>query len=60
MRISKGWKEKLKKGAIVRKVDGGSVSGGDSGGRQLAEGGVEEQGQSNLCLKTRPGGQRWG
>ena len=40
---------------MVKEVDGGSVSGGNSGGRQLVEGRWSgARAASNLCLKTRP------
>ena len=38
----------------MKEVDGGSVSGGNSGGRQLVEGRWSgARAASNLCLKTR-------
>ena len=44
-----------------RLMEGVSVEAIQEGGRLSKEGGGGvEPGQSNLCLKTRPGGQRWG
>ena len=45
-------------------MEGVSVEAIQEGGRWREEGGRREggveQGQSNLCRKTRPGGQKWG